>query len=68
MLYVPGCNGPCSLSRSTLARAETQGQSSFSCMQPPLTAGSCWCDACLAERQVVWMGWGSLVFAQPVSY
>lgn len=52
--YMPRCSGSWSISKSTLARAEPQGQSSFSCMQPPLTPGSCWWDAAPAYRQDGW--------------
>lgn len=56
VLYMPHCSGSWSLSKSTLARAEPQGESSFSCMPPPLTPGSSWWDAALAESQGGWKG------------
>lgn len=56
VLYRPCCSGSWSLSKSTLARTEPQGQNSFRCMQPPLTLGSCWWDAALGDRQEGWKG------------
>lgn len=50
---VPGCGVSYSLSRSTLARAETQGQEFVFLHAASLPTGSCWGDACFAERQAV---------------
>lgn len=50
-------------------QSRASGTGFFFCMQPPLTPGSCWWDAAVAERQDGWKGqtrwssWSCLLLA-----